>query len=96
MEKKWHGGIHGVYNPSTSIIGWKSAFHSGVGGVYNPLTRQVEWKRCFHGSVVGYFDYNTQCVKWTEKWHHGIALISWNPNAKTYLTTASCGWYDDD
>ncbi|CAF0733197.1 unnamed protein product [Rotaria sordida] len=95
-KKYFHGGIHGVYNPSTGIIEWKSAFHSGVGGVYNPLRRQVEWETCFHGGVVGYFDYDTQSVQWTKKFQHGIALISWDRNANTYLTTASCGWYDDD
>ncbi|CAF0743105.1 unnamed protein product [Rotaria sp. Silwood1] len=95
-KKNFNGGIHGVYNPWTGIVEWKSEFHAGVGGVYNPLTKQVEWKTCWHGGVVGYFDYETQNVKWTEKWRHGIALISWDTDANTYLTTASCGWYDND
>ncbi len=69
-------------------IEWKTNSSSGVGGVYNPLTREVEWKTSFNGGVVGYYDYETQTVKWEEKWHHGLALITWNPNAKIYLTTA--------
>lgn len=95
-KKKFNSGIHGVYNPSTGIVEWKSAFHSGVGGVYNPLTKQIEWRTRFNGAIVGYYDYETQIVKWIEKWHHGIALILWDQNSKTYLTTASCGWYGDD
>jgi len=95
-KKHFHGGVHGVYNPSTGIVEWKTGFHTGIGGVYNPLKKQVEWKTHYNGGVVGYFDYETETVKWIEKWHHGIALISWDPHAKTYLTTASCGWYDDE
>ncbi|CAF1436936.1 unnamed protein product [Adineta steineri] len=103
----YHHGVYGVFNPrlntiewnqnfSGGIVEWKSAFHSGVGGTYNPLTRQVEWKTCFHGSVVGYYDEETQTVKWIEKWHHGLALILWNASTKTYSTTASCGWFDNE
>jgi hypothetical protein len=93
-KKLYKGGVHGVYNPSTDNIEWQTSFHSGIGGVYNPLTRQIEWKTSFNGGVVGYFDYETQTVKWIEKWHHGIALILWNSNSNTYLTTSSCGWFD--
>ncbi|CAF1000703.1 unnamed protein product [Adineta steineri] len=93
--KKYHkGSCHGVYNPSIDDIEWQISFHSGIGGVYNPLTEQVEWKTSFNGGVVGYFDYETQTVKWIEKWHHGIALIIWDSTMNTYLTTASCGWYN--
>ncbi|UJR33225.1 hypothetical protein I4U23_020680 [Adineta vaga] len=96
-KNHFNGGIHGVYNPSTGIIEWKSSFHSGVGGVYNPLTGQVEWKTSLHGGVVGYFNSQTQQVEWLEStWHHGIALIHWDSNSKTYLTTASCGWFDNE
>jgi hypothetical protein len=94
-KKFYNGGVHGVYNPLTNNIEWQTSFHSGIGGVYNPLTRQIEWKTSFNGGVVGYFDYETQTVKWTEKWHHGIALISWDRTTNTYLTTSSCGWYDE-
>lgn len=87
------GGVHGVYNPSTNDIEWQVSFHSGIGGAYNPLTQLVEWRTSFNGGVVGYFDHDTQTVKWIDKWHHGIALISWDPVMSTYLTTASCGWY---
>jgi hypothetical protein len=93
-KKFYRGGVHGVYNPSTETIEWQISFHSGIGGVYNPLTREIEWKTSFNGGVVGYFDYETQTVKWIEKWHHGIALIRWDSTMNTYLTTASCGWYD--
>lgn len=93
-KKYFQGGVHGVYNPSTNDIEWQTSFHSGIGGVYNPLTRQIEWKTSVHGGIVGYFDYETETVKWIEKWHHGIALIIWDLNTNTYLTTASCGWYD--
>jgi hypothetical protein len=94
-KKFYKGGVHGVYNPSKGMIEWRTSFDSGIGGVYNPLTREIEWKTSFKGGVVGYFDYETQTVKWIEKWHHGIALILWDSTMNTYLTTASCGWYDD-
>ena len=90
------GGVHGVYNHSTNTVEWKTSFHSGIGGVYNPLTGEVEWKTSFNGGIVGYFDHDTQTVKWIEKWHHGLALIVWDPKLNTYLTTASCGWYGED
>lgn len=95
-KKQYNGGVHGVYNPSLGIVEWKTAFHSGVGGVYNPSTGQVEWKTCFNGGVVGHYDYQSQSVQWIDKWHHGIALIIWDPVAQTYLTTSSCGWYDNE
>lgn len=89
-------GVHGVYNPSKGIVEWKTAFRSGVGGVYNPLTKEVEWNTRFHGAVVGYFDYEKQCVQWIEQWRHGIALIAWDSQANTYVTTASSGWFGDE
>ncbi|CAF2713442.1 unnamed protein product [Rotaria sp. Silwood2] len=95
-KKFYKGGVHGVYNPSIDTIEWQTSFHSGIGGVYNPLTKQIEWKTSYCGGVVGYFDYETQTIKWIEKWHHGIALISWDSTMNSYLTTASCGWYDDN
>jgi hypothetical protein len=95
-KKFFKGGVHGVYNPSTDTIEWQTSFNSGIGGVYNPLIRQVEWKTSFNGGVVGYFDNETQTIKWLDKWHHGIALIGWDSSMNTYVTTASCGWYDDD
>lgn len=95
-KKQYNGGVHGVYNPSTGVVEWKTSFNSGVGGVYNPLKEVVEWKTHFNGGVVGYYDHELQIVKWIEKWHHGVALIVWDPCAKTYLTTASCGWYDNE
>ena len=94
-KKYFRGGVHGVYNRSTDRIEWQTSFHSGIGGVYNPLTKEIEWKTSFNGGVVGYFDHETQTVKWIEKWHHGIALIQWDSELNTYLTTASCGWYGE-
>ncbi|CAF1222549.1 unnamed protein product [Rotaria sordida] len=95
-KKFYKGSVHGVYNPSIDTIEWQTSFHSGIGGVYNPLTKEIEWKTSFKGGIVGYFDYETQTIKWIEKWHHGLALISWNSSMNSYLTTASCGWYGDN
>lgn len=92
-KKLYKGGVHGVYNPYKDLIEWQISFQSGIGGVYNPLTKEIEWKTSFCGGVVGYFDDQSHTVKWIEKWHHGIALITWDSTNNTYLTTASCGWY---
>ena len=89
------GGVHGVYNPSTGAVEWHVSFDSGVGGVFNPVSEQVEWKTSLKSGVVGYFDRDTETVKWMERWHHGLALIVWDPTAQTYVTSASCGWYGD-
>lgn len=91
-----NGGVHGVYNPSLGIVEWKTASRRGVGGVYNPSTGKIEWKTEFDGGVVGYYDHQSQTVQWIKKWHHGIALIVWDPVIQTYLTTSSCGWYDNE
>ncbi|CAF1143947.1 unnamed protein product [Rotaria sp. Silwood1] len=95
-KKFYKGGVHGVYNPALDTIEWQTSFHSGIGGVYNPLTKEIEWKTSVYGGVVGYFDYETQTIKWIERWHHGIALISWDSTTNNYITTASCGWYGDN
>ena len=95
-KKSFKGGVHGVYNPSRKSVEWHISFNSGVGGVYNPLTKQIEWKTSLKGGVIGYFDYETETVKWIEKWHHGVAMILWDPTTSTYLTSASCGWYNDN
>lgn len=92
-KRSFHGGVHGVYNPSLKTVEWNISFHSGVGGVYNPLTQEVEWKTSIRGGVVGYFDHQSQTVKWIEKWHHGLALIVWDPISQSYLTSSSCGWF---
>ena len=92
-KRAFQGGVHGVYNPALQTVEWHVSFHSGVAGVYNPLSREVEWKTSMRGGVVGYFDHQSQTVKWIEKWHHGLALIVWDPHTQSYLTSSSCGWY---
>ena len=95
-KKSLNGGVHGVYNPVKKTVEWFISFNSGVGGVFNPLTNEVEWKTSFKGGVIGYFDQQTETVKWIEKWHHGLAMILWDPVNRTYLTTASCGWHNQE